>query len=71
MEEDLGGVRSFMDMDMGLDEDKDGEREVCLKMMVRSAGRAEVSTSIWTTYKTLLAERTNRMMCLFSGILGI
>jgi hypothetical protein len=48
VEEDLGGVRPFMDMDLGLDGDKEegGEWEGCLKMMVRSAGRADVSTSI-------------------------
>ena len=44
VEEDLGGVRLFMDMDLGLEEDR--EREGCLKKKMRMrAGRADDSTS--------------------------
>jgi hypothetical protein len=44
VEEDLGGVRPFMDMDLGLEEDR--ESEGCLKKKMRMrAGKADDSTS--------------------------
>ena len=43
MEEDLSGVRPFMAMDLGLEEER--EREGCLKKKQRRAGRSDDSTS--------------------------
>ena len=43
MEEDLSGVRPFMAMDLGLEEER--EREGCLKKMMRRAGREDDSAS--------------------------